>query len=1328
MKLLAKTITVLLLLYCLCWAGLAAYFGFAERHKGVLEDSLSNVFGRAVSIQELQTTWIGWSPSLHIKGLRVAGDHPNESALSFESAAMVVSPVSLFTFWPRFTEFAVEKPSLEIVTLPGNRLQVAGITLSARSRPGFNRERLVSWFLNQSNAAWHDGEIRWRKSDGSIQRYSNISFVYVREHQSRSARGTITSPKGTVSAVVEADGNLLSSDDWDASVQLMSGSDQQLLKPGDLSFKVENGMGRVRLSRLSVERIKEFLFLSGLADKARWILDAELSGLLHDVEFSFKGAVMRLSDWSLRASATDVDFKSLDSLPALNNLNGELEASAEKGSFNFTAVNSTFEWSRLYDKSFPITSAQGRFTWRRNAEGAFEVALHQGQLIDPNLSINDINAELTLDQNSQKVSSFGELFTLDSIDELSYQNGDVVVADGRDSLKPLSLDASAKFDVTNMRALSAYLPNVKKIRPFRNWLSRAYKGGKMFNGRASYRGELTPTALRLGKAQLIATADFDAVTIDYAPKQEWPPVTQGSGKAELNNDFLTISPEKLLLNGDRVTDGHLTIENLFSRDILLKLNGKTSTSLEKGMEFLFQGPLIKPAQRLEVLPVKPTSGDVDIDVSLALPLTRLKALSVSGTSRIRDASVMLPEGVPLTDINAVVAFTERTVSSDDISANFLGGQTTAKLVTTAETQPPKMRLTGTGMAKLEQLSPWLGEHLLTWLSGEAKWQGRLDIDGTNLVIEGGTDLLGVNIGAPRPLTKAANIPSDFRFAMNLGGKRLDGSEACQSLQVEYADLLHAEFRANEKSLNAPEPSLFDSALVQVGTINTTAERPDQRLPNGVNFVIDYPQLDIDELLESVIDLAQFEPGSAVNSPSEGVPQELASEELASQTNTDFLDALRSVKIITPAATSMSRPFGTLDVAISSNDGWVWRGDLSGDHIEGVIAMQPRSDVGNYTLDLKKLVIGPLGDIRPPVPPIEKNLKPADYPAIKLTIDSLSVSGRQLGALDFYGRPMGDSWDIEKFALVHNGIRTSATGKWINQPSIGSLSSFDFNTTIEEAEGALNEMDFDGYIRKGRGSIGGVVEWAGAPHEFDYSRLNGKFDLFIKDGELVQVEPGGSGKLLGLLNFNAIARRLIFDFRDVFASGLQFDRMRYRGLLSNGEAILQDAFILTPAVFVRMEGSLNLDKELIDMEVHISPELGGNLTLLSALANPTAGAVVFLTSQLFKDDMRRASFKSYQANGTWEDFEMIEIDLDGNPIASKTTKADTTKVNTAEREKGNVEGVVDTTEKNAAENEKNDDAKGVSIEPEQPPTQDQKPIKSADEKPNDNEALNPGKTE
>ena len=118
---------------------------------------------------------------------------------------------------------------------------------------------------------------------------------------------------------------------------------------------------------------------------------------------------------------------------------------------------------------------------------------------------------------------------------------------------------------------------------------------------------------------------------------------------------------------------------------------------------------------------------------------------------------------------------------------------------------------------------------------------------------------------------------------------------------------------------------------------------------------------------------------------------------------------------------------------------------------------------------------------------------------------------------------------------------------------------------------------------------------------------------------------------------------MFDFRDVFATGLKFDRMRYAGAFADGEAILNEAFVLAPSVFVRMEGKIDLDKELVDLEVHVSPELGGNLALLSALANPAAGAFVFITQRIFKDEMRNSSFKSYRALGTWEDFEMVEID-------------------------------------------------------------------------------------
>ena len=77
-----------------------------------------------------------------------------EPALSIESLSVAVKPASLLRFWPQFTEFAMEKPALEIVSLDNNQLQIAGIKLSSSSDGPNNPERLLSWMLDQRSGAW----------------------------------------------------------------------------------------------------------------------------------------------------------------------------------------------------------------------------------------------------------------------------------------------------------------------------------------------------------------------------------------------------------------------------------------------------------------------------------------------------------------------------------------------------------------------------------------------------------------------------------------------------------------------------------------------------------------------------------------------------------------------------------------------------------------------------------------------------------------------------------------------------------------------------------------------------------------------------------------------------------------------------------------------------------------------------------------------------------------------------------------------------------------------------------------------------------------------
>jgi len=295
LKFIVKTLVSLFLFYCLCWVGLIVAFSYADQHKSFFEEKLSSVFGRKVEIQELDTRLIGFSPSMSVRGFNVSSDFEGESALSLERAIVMLDPLSLLMFQPKFTEFVVTRPSLEVVTLPDNQLQFAGITLGSSKQPGIDRKLLFSWLLEQESAAWYQGDIRWRKTDGSVQRYQDISFIYQKEQDKRNARGAITAPKGTLAAELVVDGNPLSTDDWDASVELIGGNAQPWIKPGDLSFSVEDGKGSFKLAHLNIDFIRDLLSLSGLAEKTRWILDAELAGVLHGVSFDFTGALLDLN-------------------------------------------------------------------------------------------------------------------------------------------------------------------------------------------------------------------------------------------------------------------------------------------------------------------------------------------------------------------------------------------------------------------------------------------------------------------------------------------------------------------------------------------------------------------------------------------------------------------------------------------------------------------------------------------------------------------------------------------------------------------------------------------------------------------------------------------------------------------------------------------------------------------------------------------------------------------------------------------------------------------------------------------------------------------------
>ena len=289
MKLLAKIILSVVAIYVALWIAVAVYFNFAERHKGLLESNLSSLFNRDVVINTIQTEWDGFSPKFEIDGFKVVGDTSDQSALSFEKLTAKVDPVSLLLFWPSFTQFSIEQPEVEIVNLQNGLLQIAGFELKSNQSVGLNPKRIISWLLDNRKASWVNGSVVWRRLNGEVERFENISFDYSRDNENRQVTASVELSEGTLAFNAISNGDVINSNDWDAALEILSGQGESYLGSDDLSLTVSNGKGQLLLKSLSVQKIRDFLQLTGIGGTQNWFIKSEITGELSNAQFNFSG-------------------------------------------------------------------------------------------------------------------------------------------------------------------------------------------------------------------------------------------------------------------------------------------------------------------------------------------------------------------------------------------------------------------------------------------------------------------------------------------------------------------------------------------------------------------------------------------------------------------------------------------------------------------------------------------------------------------------------------------------------------------------------------------------------------------------------------------------------------------------------------------------------------------------------------------------------------------------------------------------------------------------------------------------------------------------------
>jgi uncharacterized protein YhdP len=257
-----------------------------------------------------------------------------------------------------------------------------------------------------------------------------------------------------------------------------------------------------------------------------------------------------------------------------------------------------------------------------------------------------------------------------------------------------------------------------------------------------------------------------------------------------------------------------------------------------------------------------------------------------------------------------------------------------------------------------------------------------------------------------------------------------------------------------------------------------------------------------------------------------------------------------------------------------------------------------------------------------------------FPSLDITVDQLSFKDRPLGTVRIAAENKDGYLNTRIDAKNEDGTLES-TGRW-RLSSTQPDTRVDFKLSAKSIEKFLARAGYPDTVRRGSANLTGNLSWNGSPFSINYPTLGGSLKLDAAGGQFVKLEPGGVGRLLGVLSLQSLPRRITLDFRDIFSEGFAFDSITGQFAVTRGILDTQDLQILGPAAKVLMSGAVDLAAETQNLKVRVQPAVGNTLAVGAMIANPVAGAVVWAAQKILQDPIDQAFAFEYAVTGSWAD--------------------------------------------------------------------------------------------
>jgi uncharacterized protein (TIGR02099 family) len=878
----------------------------------------------------------------------------------------------------------------------------------------------------------------------------------------------------------------------------------------------------------------------------------------------------------------DMNWQHWHLLPGAQHVAGRLSGSLPDGRLEFSVRDAVMPYGTMFRAPLEVKEATGTLNWQHSKNA---LALQGRQL--------DVQAR-----------------SLWAKGDFSYRQA---------AGQPPQLDILAGINVTHAGDAWRYFPEPLMGTGLTNYLSGAIKGGEVNNA----------TLLFAGNPKLFPFRHNDGMfevwvplrNASYAFQPGWPAIDKLDIDLDFVNDGLWMKAQQAMLGKVQANNVSAIIPDYLKQKLII--NGDLRGEAADIRDYFHQTPL-QPSlgAALDELQL---GGQTGGHLKLDIPLNG-KLVHATGDVQLNNNSLFVaPLGTQLTGLSGSFTYDNGNLRSDTLRANWFGQPVNVTFNT--QEQPEAYRI-GVNLAadwQVNQLSP-LPAAVSHQLSGTLPWQGEVAItlphngNGANYKIDVAGDLKDVSSHLPTPLAKASGEPLPLKVSVT-------------------GDLHHFDLQgvlANQQRFNS-RWLLGKQLRLERGVWRNDAEAM-PALPETRGMLLQLPPLDGDSWVKLLM---------------AGKESSGAGHKSGAHTETSFSQSALpgDITLSTPSLQLAGQQWRDTQVTLRQLMAGAMQVEAEGREISGKLDI-PTS--GPWLAHLRRLYYNPEWQSKSDTSSsatAQKDTAPsldsgkinfAGWPALQLSCDDCWLRGQNFGRISGNLTPQKDTLVLTNGLVDTGNARLQINGEWVNRAD-EQRTSLKGKLSGKNINDATNWFGVSTPMRNASFIIDYDLHWRDAPWQPVESSLSGVLKTHLGKGQIADVSSGRAGQLLRLVSFDALLRKMRFDFSDTFSEGFWFDSI-------NGTAWIKDGVMRTDNLLVdgleadiAMQGKIDLVQRQIDMEAVVAPEISASVGVATAFViNPVVGAAVFAASKVLGPLWNKISLLRYHISGPLDKPEINEV--------------------------------------------------------------------------------------